>query len=400
MEIKRNKYLQWLESEKGPEFIKVLTGIRRVGKTTIMSQFKDTISGVNIIQLDFNDQRVAKRFSWESLINYVESKSKFNEINYLFFDEIQEIKHFEKALITLYSHRRFTYDIYITGSNSKMFSRELATLFTGRTKEIQVLPISYGEIVLNLYHNKSSYASLKAYLLQGGLGLTIKNYMNFSHVMSDLKTVYTGTIEKDIKSRHKIWYDDNLEKIYRYVFRHIGKNISSTNIENYLKSNKEIKMQKKTILNYFRWLEQAYLLYKVRYYDINGKGELRSKGKYYATDLGLFTLNTTIDIKKDYGVRLENSILLRLLEEGYDVYTGKDRYNHEIDFIVTKNNTIKYIQVCAELNDDNFERETRSLLCIKDSYEKIIITLECNVSDLKGIRLVDLKDYLLEKETI
>jgi predicted AAA+ superfamily ATPase len=147
-------------------------------------------------------------------------------------------------------------------------------------------------------------------------------------------------------------------------------------------------------------LTESYLFYKVNYYNLKGKSILNSKIKYYATDLGILTILTTGDINFNYGYRLENAVLLKLLEEGYEVYTGKDRHDNEIDFVVKKDNTLKYIQVCKILNDENFERESRSLLNMKDGYEKIILTTEISVSETKGIRIIHIESYLLNEVKI
>jgi predicted AAA+ superfamily ATPase len=165
------------------------------------------------------------------------------------FDEIQEINDFEKTIITLFEHKKFKYDIYITGSNSKMFSSELVSLFTGRTSEIEVFPFSYNEILNGVSNNKIDF---EQYLLKGGLGIIVPMYTDDIRVTSTLEKVYNGLIKKDVKNRHTIKYYDGIEKISEYLFHHVGRNVSANNLENYLKSNKEAKITKKTLLNYFR----------------------------------------------------------------------------------------------------------------------------------------------------
>ncbi|MDR2568217.1 MAG: ATP-binding protein [Mycoplasmataceae bacterium] len=397
MEVLRTKYLDILKEEKDSNFIKILTGIRRVGKSTILDQFKQTfLNNENIIELNFNEAENVEKYNWKALLTYIRSQSKPNVTNYVFLDEIQEIKEFEKTIISLFEDKKVKYDIFITGSNSRMFSTELVTLFTGRTMEIQVLPFSYKEIVESTLIDKST-DNFNTYLLQGGIGLVISSYNNFSRLKKLLEIVLVGCIEKDIKIRHRIKYIQNIRAIAEYLYNHIGRNISALNLENYLKSNKETKISANTIWNYFNWLTDAFLFYKVRYFNLKGKSILSTKTKYYASDLGLLTIGTNDALSFNLGYRLENAVFLKLIEEGYQVYTGQDRYGNEIDFVIKKNNVIKYIQVCDKLNDDNFFRESWSLLNMHDGNEKIIITLSIEVSDTKGIKMVQMEDFLLDK---
>jgi predicted AAA+ superfamily ATPase len=239
-----------------------------------------------------------------------------NKINYVFLDEIQEIKDFEKCVITLFEHKTLKFDIYITGSNSHMFSSELITLFTGRVKEIITFPFSFKEINQNFLPKENSLnENFKRYIMLGGLGIILNTYNNKDECYDIIETVYNSILKKDLINRHKIKHLNNIEKISKFIFNHIGKNLSINNIENFLISNKEIKINNKTLLNYLKYLEEVYLITKVNFYDTVGKKILLTKAKYYAADLGILSVNTKTDISYNYGYRLENLVLLKLLEE-------------------------------------------------------------------------------------
>ncbi|MDR2568597.1 MAG: ATP-binding protein [Mycoplasmataceae bacterium] len=393
MEIFREYYINWLTTQKNNNSIKVLTGVRRVGKSTILEQFKQTLKNEHIIEFNFNDPNFSELTAVE-LYNIILEKSLHQRINYVLLDEVQEIKNFEKCIVGLFENKNIKFDIYITGSNSHMFSSELATLMTGRTSEIQVFPLTFEEL------NTSKFkVNLLSYLKYGGLGIICNLYENEAELKKWLKKVFSDSILRDIKTRHKIKNIESFNNIINYVFNHIGKQISASNLENYLKTNKETVVSKDTIIKYFDWLTQVFLLYKVKYYDVVGKKKLLLKNKYYATDLGLLSVNISYDLNFLRGMRLENLVLLQLLFLGYEVYTYENTVNkQEIDFICEKDDDFVYIQVCDNLNEENYLRESRSLLSVKNNFKKVIICNEISLPKNKdGITIILLSDWLLNK---
>jgi predicted AAA+ superfamily ATPase len=252
IEIKRTYYLDKILKLKDKPFIKVLTGIRRSGKLTILNQYKTIlknefhISADQIFSYDFNDYEHNSKYNWKTLLEEIIKKSVKNTTNYIFLDEIQEIDKFEKTLISLFESKNINFDIYIAGSNSKMFSTELATLLTGRTYEIFICPITFDEL-----NNCERYTiNLRDYLIYGGLGILMPIFDETILKQETLKNVLQDTITKDICVRHKLHYSEDILKIIRFSFKNIGRVISAANIENFLISNKETKITSKTIINY------------------------------------------------------------------------------------------------------------------------------------------------------
>jgi predicted AAA+ superfamily ATPase len=255
MEILRTEYLNKLELWKDRHFIKILTGIRRSGKSTILKQFQELltnkygIASKNIRTYDFNNSLLLK-FNWKTLIEEIISKSSKKHMNYIFLDEIQEIKEFEKCVITLFESKEYKFDIYITGSNSKMFSSKLATLFTGRNAPINVYPIPFKSFNEKIFDKLSDTHKLNEYMKYGGLGIIIPSFDNKEVIEQTLRWVFNDTINKDVKKRHKIQNSDGFDKLMNYIYEHIGRQINMKKIEQYLKSSKEPLLTDKTVLNY------------------------------------------------------------------------------------------------------------------------------------------------------
>jgi predicted AAA+ superfamily ATPase len=312
--LKRDKYLILLNEEKNSNFIKVLTGIRRVGKSTLLNQFKETCQNDNIIEFDFNELNQCV-YTYETLHDEIIKRTIENKTNVVILDEIQEIENFEKCIISLYSNKKYKYDIYITGSNSHMFSAELVTLFTGRTMEYVVFPFSFKEINEYIFQNTNAVKQYEYYLMHGGLGAIVDSYLKSDRCYKILENVFNTILKKDLVDRYNIRNTDGFEKITKYVFNHIGRNISASNLEHFLVSNKEIKVTKNTLLKYFDYLNKTFLTYRINYFDIKGKKILQTKFKYYATDLGILTINTNTDETYNLGYRLENLVLINLLEQ-------------------------------------------------------------------------------------
>jgi len=396
MEIRRIKYLEQIKEWKDKHFIKILTGIRRSGKSTILSQLKNELQKENnkdnFIEINFNDLEFAK-MSYEQLHKFILQKST-NSNNYLFLDEIQEIDKWEKTIISLFENKTFKYDIYLTGSNSKMLSSELGTYFTGRNKTFHIYPFSFKELYDNslLSDNKKD---LEKYMNNGGLGIIINDYNNGKHVNSILSNIFIDTIDKDVKHRHNIKISREIHNIINYAYSQVGSKISTVNLSNYLKSNKEHKIAPRTINNYLKWACDSLLLVRVDYFRPKGMKILETTGKYYAGDLGLLS---SVNPTENYGFKLENLVLLELLDRGYEVYTYRSKLGKEVDFVCLKDNKITYVQVTKELNDENYNREIGNLLSIKDAFPKIVLYLENNeTTKIDGVERKNIIDWLLKK---
>ncbi|MDR2654126.1 MAG: ATP-binding protein [Mycoplasmataceae bacterium] len=399
-EYYREKYVKQLESEKNSHFIKILIGIRRSGKSTILNQYINTFKkNENIIQFDFNDLKL-KKMNYEKLYDEILKVSKRNEINYLFLDEIQEIDKWEECVISLFENKMYKYDIYITGSNSKLLSTELSTLLTGRHSDIRVMPLTFKE-----FHEISNMSNendeLNKYIEIGGLGIIIPFIEKQEKIRNILVNVLNDTIDKDIKKRHKINNNNMINKLMEYVLNNIGKDISTTQLEKYFKKTENKHFSYRTMDSYLQWMCDAMLLYRVNYFNVKTKTILKTTGKYYAGDLGLLHMNISND-QSILGYQIENVVLLQLISEGYKVYTAeiyqKNKENKGIDFVAIKEGKIKYIQVTYELNDNNIKRECDSLLLTKDAYEKIIIFVNAKAHPLNnGVKTINLVNWLLKK---
>jgi predicted AAA+ superfamily ATPase len=377
--------------------IKILTGTRRIGKSTILEQYQDFLKSkkINFINKNFNSLVEQSKNIFE-LNNEIIKASKKDEINYIFFDEIQLIKDFQKLVISLFESKEFKYDIYITGSNSRMFSSELSTLFTGRNFEKNILPISFLEV--QNYFNEEKNSFYNKYLIKGGMGKIISIYKDNDTLLT-IKKIVEDIINKDIIKKYRIKNILPFKNIINYVFNHIGKEISANNLENYLISNNEPKVSKKTILEYFKYLEETFLIIRLRQYNIKGKKLLLNKYKYYSNDLGILSSFIGNDKNYLYSFRMENLVLLYLLDNNFEVFSSTSEL--DIDFIAKKDDKLFYIQVTKELNDDNYDREIKKMISIKDSYKKIVIcenNLSINKKD--GVEIFNILELLTNEKFI
>jgi predicted AAA+ superfamily ATPase len=305
------------------------------------------------------------------LYDEIIKKSKNNQTNYVILDEIQEITNFEKCIIGLYENTTFKFDIYLTGSNSHMFSSELRTLFSGRKIELSIFPLSYNELF------RSLKISLNDYLKFGGLGVIVSYYSNEQLIKKYLSEIFNDTIVKDAIERYKIKNTRLFEAILEYTFKTIGKNTNYSNIFNYLKTNsKKSNYSLSSIIRMNGQICESMILMKVKYFDNKAKSELSNKAKFYCGDLGLLNSKINFSVFDSFrGVRIENLIFLELKKRGYDVFTYCDKNNTEIDFIAFKENDYTYIQVCDELNNDNYKREVGNLLKVKVAFKKVVLYL-------------------------
>lgn len=393
--IYRNYYLDKLTSLKDKRIIKVLTGIRRCGKSTILSEFKNKLisEGVpekNIISINFEDANNMELLDAMKLHKYIIDNTNEAEKNYVFLDEIQNVNEFEKCVNSLFL--RDYLDIYITGSNSYMLSSELATYLTGRYIQIHVLPLSFKEY-LSYYGETDELKKYNDYITYGGFPYLI-NLDNREEKFNYLDSVYNTVIMKDVISRKKINDPLILDSICKFLFDNIGSNVSKKKISDTLISEGR-KNSVHTIEEYLNALLESYVLYRVNRFDIKGKQLLKTQEKYYLSDLGLRTYLLGNYYNKDLGHILENVIFLELKRRGYRIYIGKNNVN-EVDFVVETNDEYIYIQVALSVRDEEtLKRELRPLETINDHFKKYIMTLDYDTNNYNGIKQISAIDFLL-----
>lgn len=393
--IYRNYYLDKLTSLKDKRIIKVLTGIRRCGKSTILSEFKNKLisEGVpekNIISINFEDANNMELLDAMKLHKYIIDNTNEAEKNYVFLDEIQNVNEFEKCVNSLFL--RDYLDIYITGSNSYMLSSELATYLTGRYIQIHVLPLSFKEY-LSYYGETDELKKYNDYITYGGFPYLI-NLDNREEKFNYLDSVYNTVIMKDVISRKKINDSLILDSICKFLFDNIGSNVSKKKISDTLISEGR-KNSVHTIEEYLNALLESYVLYRVNRFDIKGKQLLKTQEKYYLSDLGLRTYLLGNYYNKDLGHILENVIFLELKRRGYRIYIGKNNVN-EVDFVIETNDEYIYIQVALSVRDEEtLKRELRPLETINDHFKKYIMTLDYDTNNYNGIKQISAIDFLL-----
>lgn len=391
--ITRQEYIDYLLKLKDKKIIKVITGIRRCGKSTLFRLYKDyllknNISEEQIISLNFENPSDMQFNNWRELYTYIEKKLIFGKMNYIFLDEVQMLKNFEKAIDGLFI--KDNVDIYITGSNSYMLSGELATYLTGRYMQLHLLPLSFKEY-LEYYGENDEAKKYNLYIKNGGFPYLLNLDNDDELVRNYLEGIYNTVLLKDVVSRNSFKDTMILESVTKFIFDNIGQLVSTNKIANTLNSNNR-KCSVNTVENYLSALIDSYIIYKISRYDIKGKDYLKTGNKYYVCDLGL--RNYLLGSVKDYGSILENVIFLELKRRNYDIYIGKND-DTEIDFVVKNNTGIKYIQVSLSVRDEKtLERELTPLKNIADNYPKYIITLDYDTVDYEGIKQISALDFL------
>ena len=398
--IIREKYLNTLIDAKDTEFIKVITGVRRSGKSTLLLMYKEyllnnNISEDRIIHINFESAKYDYIKDYKNL--YEEIKNKISkEKTYILLDEVQNVNEWERAVNSL--NVDFNVDIYITGSNAYLLSSELATLLSGRYIEIKMYPLSFKEFLkFNDYDINNIEQKFYEYLKYGGLPAITQIKDKDNLVIAYLNDIYNTIVKKDIIERNNIKDISLLENIVKYVSANIGSQISANKISDYLNSNKIVeKSNHLTIDNYLKMLENAFIVYKADRSDIRSKALLKTLGKYYIADTGL--RNIILGFRNiDEGHLLENVVYLELLRRGYKISIGKT-LDYEVDFVAENPNEIKYYQVAQSIKEDSVRaRELRSLESIQDNYEKTILTMDININkDYNGIKVKNIIDFLLE----
>ncbi len=396
--IDRNAYLEELKELLNTPDIKVITGVRRSGKSKLMDAFEFMIRendpDANIIHVNYNLTDFEDILEYHALEAYVEKRWLPTKNNYLLIDEIQMCTGFEKAINSL--HAREKYDIYITGSNAFLQSSDLATLFVGRTYEIQVFPFSFSEY-LAYYPSENIYGSLTSYITDGGMAgsyLYKSESQRFRYINSE---VLNALIVRDIVRKNGVRNEPLLHQLIDYLMDNIGSVTSVRTISNTLASS-NMKTDHKTVGKYISYLCRAFAFYRIRRYDIKGKKYLQSEDKYYLSDQS-FRYARLGTKNMDYGRVLENIIAIELLRRGYEVYVGV-LYKKEIDFVCSKQGEKLYIQVAYDISEQKtFEREVDPLLRIKDAYPKMVIARTYQpMWQHEGIQIVDAAEWLLQKD--
>ena len=396
--IKREEYLERLRNLKHKKLIKILTGIRRCGKSTVLEMFKNELlkNGVDenqIIFINFEDYENKSLRNPDVLYNHIK-KLLTPKMNYIFLDEIQRVENFPEVVDSLYI--KDNVDLYLTGSNSSLLSSEIATLISGRYVEIKMQPFSFAEFVMATGQSENLSKAYRQYIETSSFPYVLELLQTPQEINSYLEGIYNTILVKDIIDRKKIADTNVLKSVTQFIFDNIGLELSSKRIADTLTSNGR-KSDPKTIEKYVSSLEESFIINKASRYNIKGKEYLKSLEKYYVSDIGL--RNFMLGKKAmDVGHILENIIYLELLRRGYSVYVGKID-DMEIDFVAQNQQGNFYIQVAASVRDENtLKRELRSLQAIKDNYPKILLTLDDDPEcDYEGITRKNALDWLVKK---
>ena len=398
--IIRPKYMEFIRPYFDTPFVKILTGIRRCGKSTILEMIMNELldKGIkkeNVIYLHLDSFINDDITTGKKLYEFISERIKDEKV-YIFIDEVQEATGWEKAINSLMVD--YDVDIYVTGSNSKLLSSEISTYLTGRYISIPVYTLSYEEYLSFKKETKQFIQEkdyIKEYIEYGGLPSIALQSFSRNEAYTVVKDIYNSVIFTDIVKRNSIRKIDLLEKVVKFIFENIGKSFSISSITAFFKSEERM-VDKETLYNYISYLEKAYIIYRANRYDIQGKEVLKTQEKYYLLDQSLKYSMLSFNSKMIASV-LENIVFLELRRRHYDVYIGKFK-TKEIDFVATKNSKKIYVQVCRNLPEDS-DREIQNLKEIEDNYPKYIVTLDkYDSGNIDGIEIVYLEDFLLKSE--
>ena len=396
----RKKYLNQLIDGKDLNLIKVITGVRRCGKSTLLLQYKDYLISQNIpdediIYMNFESAKWYDIKDYKDLYNYIKKNVKNQNKKYILLDEVQNVEKWEKAVNSLLVD--INSDIYITGSNAYLLSSELTTLLAGRVLTIKIYPFSYKEFLeeYSFKNNEDKFEKFDKYLKYGGMPMIVNMKDNENLILNYLSDLKEVVLKKDVINRNKIKDVVFLDNLIKYMSTVIGNLTTPNAIAEFMKKN-GTNISNETVDSYLNMLENAYFIYRVPRYELKGKQLLKTQGKYYFVDNGLKNIIAGIS-SYDTGSSYENLIYIELLRRGYEVYVGQ--YNDiEIDFIAIKPNERVYYQVARSIMDEKVEeREKKSLLAINDNYKKVILTMD-NVKNkqIDGIEVINIIDFLME----
>ena len=392
--IKRDVYLNKFANLRGTSDIKIITGVRRAGKSKLLEAFRDMLSsqeGVNIIFIDLSDLENERLLEYHALNGYVLSNTVDGADNVLMIDEVQECKGFERVINSL--HNKGKYDIYLTGSNAFLLSSDLATLFTGRQMEIPVYPFSYSEFLAYYSDIADKESMLDRYMVEGGLAGSYV-YRTESDRVSYIREVFETILVRDLVQKFNLGEPTVLRHLAEYLMDNIS-NLTSPHRASVQLAQNKVATNHVTAANYIDHLIHAFLFHAVKRYDIRGKKYLATNEKYFLCDLG-FRYAVLGRRNMDYGRACENLVYLELRRRGYDVYVGKIQ-NLEIDFVAMRGSEKIYIQVSDNVADPlTFEREMAPFAMLRDGYPRMLIARTRNPeTDYEGVRIVNLSDWLL-----
>lgn len=394
--INRMNYLDKILSVVGTPDIKVITGVRRSGKSKLLEALKAHLlqndPDINIIHINYNMPEYEELTEYKPLYDYINNNYKIGCENVVMIDEIQMCNNFEKAINGLHASEK--YDIYITGSNAFLLSSDLATLFTGRTFEIKVYPFSFSEFQ-QYFKYDNNYDAFDKYVLEGGMSGSYL-YKDIEAKYNYIDEVYHTLIVRDIRAKYHIRNVALMDRISDFLMDNISNLTSARSLADTFNSNKD-KINHKTVGSYMQYLCNAFAFYKVRRYDIQGKKYLSSNEKYYLCDHS-FRYAKLGTKNMDYGRVYENIVAIELMRRGYEIYVGT-LYKKEIDFVAIKRDEKIYIQVSDDISGEKtFEREVSPLLAIRDAYPKILIARTRHDSyQYEGIRIIDIADWLINQ---
>ena len=394
--INRMNDLDKILSVVGTPDIKVITGVRRSGKSKLLEALKAHLlqsdPDINIIHINFNMPEYEELTEYKPLYDYINNNYKIGCENVVMIDEIQMCNNFEKAINGLHASEK--YDIYITGSNAFLLSSDLATLFTGRTFEIKVYPFSFSEFQ-QYFKYDNNYDAFDKYVLEGGMSGSYL-YKDIEAKYNYIDEVYHTLIVRDIRTKYHIRNVALMDRISDFLMDNISNLTSARSLADTFNSNKD-KINHKTVGSYMQYLCNAFAFYKVRRYDIQGKKYLSSNEKYYLCDHS-FRYAKLGTKNMDYGRVYENIVAIELMRRGYEIYVGT-LYKKEIDFVAIKRDEKIYIQVSDDISGEKtFEREVSPLLAIRDAYPKILIARTHHDSyQYEGIRIIDIADWLINQ---
>lgn len=396
--IIRPNYLEKIKPFIDVKLVKILAGIRRCGKSTILEMLKQELlsQGIDenhIIIRKYSNEDYDKSFTSKKMYEELKSLIIDNKKYYFLLDELQEITGWEKVINTLLEN--YNTDIYVTGSNSRLMSSEISTYLTGRYITIPVYTLSFKEyLAFKNNTNKSNKELLQDYIRYGGFPLVASSNFDEKSTYSIVEDIYNSVVIKDIVNRHSITNIDLFKRVVRFIVENVGKTFSANSIVNFLKTERRT-ISVESIYNYLEWLEKAFVIYRCKRYDLQGKSILKTQEKFYLADqsikYSLYGFNPT-----SIASTIENIVFFELKRRGFDVYIGKNA-DKEIDFVATSRNDKIYIQVCKELPKE-FDKQIENLMKIKDNYPKLVVTLDDYAcGNINGIKIVHLIDFLLNE---
>ena len=397
--IVRPHYLDELKKYRDVPLVKILAGIRRCGKSTILDMLREDLLANGVRP----EQIIERRYTSLDLGDLPAAKDMYQDIkadlnaagrNYLLLDEVQEIEGWEKAINSLLELGNT--DIYVTGSNSKLMSSEISTYLTGRYVTIPVFPLSFEEyLTFKAGSSLSQKELLNEYIRYGGFPIVALGTYDERTAYQIVEGIYHSVISNDIARRHSITNQELFNRVVRFIIENVGKNFSANSIVKFLKSEGR-SLTVETIYNYLEWLEKAFVIYRCQRYDLQGKAVLKTQEKFYLADPALKYCMMGFN-PKSIASMLENIVYFELRRRGYDVYVGKNE-TKEIDFVAVRRDERVYVQVCRELPDAS-DREIVNLLEIKDHYPKYVVTMdELAGGNVEGVRIIHLADFLLSAQ--